>query len=222
MCCLVVLRVEYGQNSLVRLRNFYGTLQVRQTTRPPQAVTARTLVNGTIQHGTQWFADGFRRRPISYYAEESGVGLAMRFCCGVRPRRIGVVGLGAGTMAVYGRPGDAIEFYEINPLDEDVARETFTYLRDSQAKITIVSGDARVSLTRQRPQGVRRVGGGCVLGRRHSGASLTAEAMTLYRSHLAPGGVIAFHVSNQYLDLCAGGGAGWPRPTEWRRRRCIP
>jgi hypothetical protein len=198
---LVVLRVEYGHDSLVRLRNFYGTLLVRETHTPPQAVTARTLVNGSIQHGVQWFADDFRRVPMSYYAEDSGVGLALHNCCGERPRRIGVVGLGAGTVAAYGRPGDTIEFYEINPLDEDVAREVFTYLRDSRAKVTIVSGDARISLAHQRPQGFDVLVVDAFSGDAIPVHLLTAEAMTLYRSHLAAGGVIAFHVSNQYLDL---------------------
>jgi len=198
---LVVLRVEYGRDSLVRVRNFYGTLLVRQTHTPPQAVTARTLVNGSIQHGVQWFADDFRRVPMSYYAEDSGVGLAMRFCCGDRPRRIGVVGLGAGTLAAYGRPGDSIEFYEINPLDEDVAREVFTYLRDSKAAVKIVTGDARVSLAHQKPQDFDVLVVDAFSGDAIPVHLLTAEAMTLYRNHLAPGGVIAFHVSNQYLDL---------------------
>jgi hypothetical protein len=198
---LVVLRVEYGHDALVRLRNFYGTLLVRQTHTPPQAVTARTLVNGSIQHGVQWFADDFRRVPMSYYAEDSGVGLAMRLCCGDRPRRIGVVGLGAGTLAAYGRPGDTIEFYEINPLDEDVAREVFTYLRDSKAAVKIVTGDARVSLGHQSPQGFDVLVVDAFSGDAIPVHLLTAEAMTLYRSHLAAGGVIAFHVSNQYLDL---------------------
>jgi hypothetical protein len=198
---LVVLRVEYGHDSLVRLRNFYGTLLVRQTHTPPQAVTARTLVNGSIQHGVQWFADDFRRVPMSYYAEDSGVGLALRFCCGDRQRRIGVVGLGAGTLAAYGRPGDTIEFYEINPLDEDVAREVFTYLRDSKAVVKIVTGDARVSLVHQSPQGFDVLVVDAFSGDAIPVHLLTAEAMTLYRSHLAAGGVIAFHVSNQYLDL---------------------
>jgi hypothetical protein len=198
---LVVLRVEYGHDSLVRLRNFYGTLLVRQTHTPPQAVTARTLVNGSIQHGVQWFADDFRRVPMSYYAEDSGVGLALDNCCGARPRRIGVVGLGAGTLAAYGRPGDTIEFYEINPLDEDVAREVFTYLRDSKATVKIVTGDARISLTHQPPQGFDVLVVDAFSGDAIPVHLLTAEAMTLYRRHLAPGGVIAFHVSNQYLDL---------------------
>jgi hypothetical protein len=198
---LVVLRVEYGRDSLVRMRNFYGTLLVRQTQTPPQAVTARTLVNGSIQHGVQWFADDFRRVPMSYYAEDSGVGLALRFCCGDRPRRIGVVGLGAGTLAAYGRSGDTIEFYEINPLDEDVAREVFTYLRDSKGAIKIVTGDARVSLAYQRPQSFDVLVVDAFSGDAIPVHLLTAEAMTLYRSHLAAGGVIAFHVSNQYLDL---------------------
>jgi spermidine synthase len=138
---------------------------------------------------------------MSYYAEDSGVGLALDNCCGARPRRIGVVGLGAGTLAAYGRPGDTIEFYEINPLDEDVAREVFTYLRDSKATVKIVTGDARISLAHQPPQGFDVLVVDAFSGDAIPVHLLTAEAMTLYRRHLAPGGVIAFHVSNQYLDL---------------------
>jgi hypothetical protein len=198
---LAVLHVEYEHNALVRVRNFYGTLLVRETHTPAQAVTVRTLVNGSIQHGVQWFADDFRRTPMSYYAEDSGVGLAMRDCCGDGPRRIGVVGLGAGTIAAYGRPGDSIEFYEINPLDEDVARGVFTYLRESQAAVSVVGGDARLSLARQAPQRFDVLAVDAFSGDAIPVHLLTAEAMRLYLRHLAPGGVMAFHVSNQYLDL---------------------
>jgi hypothetical protein len=196
-----VLRVEYGHNALVRVRNFYGTLLVRETHTPAQAVTVRTLVNGSIQHGVQWFAEDFRRTPISYYPENSGIGLAIRDCCGTSPRRIGVIGLGAGTIAAYGRPGDSIEFYEINPLDEDVARGVFTYLRESQAAVTVVGGDARLSLAQQAPQRFDVLAVDAFSGDAIPVHLLTAEAMRLYLRHLAPGGVMAFHVSNQYLDL---------------------
>jgi len=201
-CALLVgLRIAYGHDSLVRLRSFYGTLQVRQTHEPPQAVTVRTLVNGSIQHGVQWFADGFRKMPMSYYAEDSGVGLALRLCCGDRTRKIGVVGLGAGTLAAYGRSGDTMEFYEINPQVEDVARETFTYLRDSQSAITLTGGDARISLTRESPRRFDVLVVDAFSGDAIPVHLLTKEAMTLYRSHMAPDGIIAFHVSNQYLTL---------------------
>ena len=206
---LVAVHVQYERNSLVRLRNFYGTLRVTETHLPAQAVTSRTLVNGSIRHGMQWFADEFRATPLTYYAEDSGVGMAMRFCCrldpqGVRPRRIGVVGLGAGTVAAYGRAGDVMEFYEINPLVERVAREEFTYMRDARergATVSVVPGDARVSLAGQSPQGFDVLVVDAFSGDAIPVHLLTAEALALYRRQMAPGGVIAFHVSNQYLNL---------------------
>ena len=201
---LVALRVQSGHDALVRVRNFYGTLTVRETHTPAQAVTARMLVHGSIQHGLQWFADEYRRRPMSYYAEDSGAGLAVQYCCGERPRKIGVIGLGAGTMAAYGRAGDVIEFYEINPAVERVARETFTYMRDAEmagAKVSVVAGDARISLAGQAPQGFDVLVVDAFSGDAIPVHLLTTEAMTLYRRHLAAGGVMAFHVSNQYLRL---------------------
>jgi hypothetical protein len=198
---LLSLRISYGRDSLVRMRNFYGTLRVKETHTPPQAVTVRTLVNGSIQHGVQWFADDWRRVPMSYYAEDSGVGLAMRFCCGDGPRKIGVVGLGAGSLAVYGRAGDVIEFYEINPLVEGVARGVFTFIRESKAAVSVTTGDARLTLGRQAPQGFDLLVVDAFSGDAIPVHLLTAEAMKLYVSHMAPGGVMAFHVSNQFLDL---------------------
>ena len=153
--------------------------------------------------------DEFRATPLTYYAEDSGVGLAMRFCCrldpqGTRSRRIGVVGLGAGTVAAYGRAGDVMEFYEINPLVERVAREEFTYMRDARergATVSVVPGDARVSLAGQSPQGFDVLVVDAFSGDAIPVHLLTAEALALYRRQMAPGGVIAFHVSNQYLNL---------------------
>lgn len=198
---VVLLHRQYQHDAIVRERNFYGSLRVRETHTPPQAVTARTLMNGTIRHGMQWFGGDFRKTPTTYYAEDSGVGLAMRLCCGDRPRRVGVVGLGAGTLAAYGRAGDVMEFYEINPMVEQVAREVFTFMRDTKARVTVMPGDARVSLAGQPPQGFDVLVVDAFLGDAIPVHLLTREAMDLYRRHLAPGGMVAFHVSNQYLNL---------------------
>ena len=198
---VVLLHRQYTHDAIVRERNFYGSLRVRETHTPPQAVTVRTLLNGTIRHGMQWFGGGFRTMPTTYYAEDSGVGMAMRFCCGDRPRRIGVVGLGAGTLAAYGRAGDVMEFYEINPMVEQVAREVFTFMRDTKASVTVVPGDARVSLAGQTPQGFDVLVVDAFSGDAIPVHLLTREAMELYRRHLARGGIVAFHVSNQYLNL---------------------
>lgn len=199
---LFSLHAAYEQDALFRGRNFYGTLRVTQTQTPPQAFLSRTLYNGAIQHGMEWFSDAYRNRPLTYYTLESGVGLAMEHCCAAgQPRRIGVIGLGAGTLAAYGHPGDLVRFYEINPLVIDVAQHLFTYTRNTPAKVEVVPGDARLSLAAEMPQHFDVLIVDAFTGDSIPTHLLTREAMALYRRHLRPGGVLAFHISNQYLEL---------------------
>ena len=106
---------QYDDDAVALMRNFYGTLRVRESHLPPQSDTDRQLLNGTIEHGAEWFAPQFLGQPLTYYAANSGLGLAMRLCCGAGPKRVGVIGLGTGTVAAYGNAGDVIRFYEINP-----------------------------------------------------------------------------------------------------------
>ena len=219
----VMLHTAYSREAILEVRNFYGTLRVKQTTGPRGGETMRMLLNGTIQHGTQIFASGLNgdpmRKPTTYYAEDSGIGLAIRFCCSARgkdiahgrdsargrdiarSRAIGVIGLGAGTLAAYGRPGDRIRFYEINPLVRPIAQNLFTYLRDSPASLTFADGDARTSLAAEAPQRFDVLAVDAFSGDAIPLHLLTTEAVALYRKHLAPGGILAFHVSNQYLNL---------------------
>jgi protein-L-isoaspartate O-methyltransferase len=189
------------RGSMVVVRNFYGSLRVKQDHGYPGA-TLRTLMNGTIQHGTQIFGtDELRKTPTTYYAEDSGVGLALRLCCADRPRSIGVIGLGAGTVAAYGKAGDRIRFYEINPAVVPIAKNVFTYIRESGAQITIVEGDGRTSLAQEAPQGFDVLVVDAFSGDAIPLHLLTKEAVDLYKKHLAPGGVIAFHISNQHVNL---------------------
>jgi hypothetical protein len=202
----IMLHSAYAREAILEARNFYGTLRVKQFANP-QGNTERMLLNGTIQHGTQIFAPHLNRTPTTYYAVDSGIGLALRFCCNVagsdqpRPRNLGVVGLGAGTLAAYGHPGDRIRFYEINPLVRPIAENLFTYLRDSAAQITFADGDARTSLAREAPQNFDVLAVDAFSSDAIPLHLLTTEAIALYKRHLAPDGIIAFHVSNQYLDL---------------------
>jgi hypothetical protein len=202
----IMLHAAYAREAILEVRNFYGTLRVKQFANP-QGNTERMLLNGTIQHGTQIFAPHLNRTPTTYYAVDSGIGLALRFCCNAsgtdqpRPRNIGVVGLGAGTLAAYGHPGDRIRFYEINPLVLPIAQNLFTYLRDSAAQITFADGDARTSLEREAPQNFDVLAVDAFSSDAIPLHLLTTEAIALYKKHLAPDGIIAFHVSNQYLNL---------------------
>jgi hypothetical protein len=191
----------YQHGTLLAVRNFYAALRVKQNIGISGA-TLRTLTNGSIEHGTQIFgSDAERKTPTTYYAPDSGVGLALRFCCHGRPRKIGVIGLGAGTLAAYGQPGDRIRFYEINPAVVPIAQNLFTYTRESAAQVTMIGGDARTELTREPPQQFDVLAVDAFTGDAIPLHLLTTEALALYRRHLAPGGILAFHISNQHVDL---------------------
>ncbi len=191
----------WQQDTVAALRSFYGTLRVTQTHAVAGPLITRTLYHGTIQHGTQLFGEGLRQMPTSYYAPQSGVGMALRLCCDDRPKRVGVVGLGAGTLAAYGKAGDVFRFYEIDPLVERLARAWFTYLRESPAQVQVLLGDARVSMARERPEHYDVLVLDAFSGDAVPVHLLTAEAIALYRKHLNPGGSLLFHISSQYVDL---------------------
>jgi hypothetical protein len=191
----------WQQDVLVQLRSFYGTLRVTETHWPPLAGTTRTLYHGTIEHGVQFFANGMRLQPASYYAPASGVGLALRFCCEGRTKRVGIIGLGAGTIAAYGQAADSFRFYETDPLVERIARSLFTYLRETPAHTDVVLGDARYSISRERGDPYNVLVLDAFSGDAVPTHLLTQQALTLYRKHLAPDGILAFHISSQYLDL---------------------
>jgi predicted O-methyltransferase YrrM len=201
MALVVMLHVAYQRNTPLAVRNFYGSLRVRQSLSAYPGATMRTLTNGTIQHGTQIFSTELRKTPTTYYAEDSGIGLALRFCCQGRARNIGVIGLGVGTIAAYGQAGDRIRFYEINPAVTPIAENLFTFLRESGAQVSIVDGDARSSLSLEQPQNFDVLVVDAFSGDAIPLHLLTAQAVELYKRHLAPGGILAFHISNQHVDL---------------------
>ena len=198
---LVMLHNGYKHEAIFFARNFYGSLRIKQTSTPAQSAPVRMLLNGSIQHGTQLFAPGKAKIPTTYYAPDSGVGLALLHCCEGRNRNVGVVGLGAGTLAAYGVLGDHIRFYEINPVVQPIAQNFFTYLRDSEARVTFADGDARTSLAHEPAQNFDVLVIDAFSGDAIPLHLLTTQAIALYRRHLAPSGILAFHVSNQYLDL---------------------
>lgn len=192
----------YQENAVAQLRSFYGSLRVTEGHLPPEADMTRTLYHGTIQHGTQMFGNDLQNVPTTYFARDSGVGLAIESCCSDHSAAVGIVGLGAGTLAAYGRKGDSYTFYEIDPAVERLSRAWFTYRRNSAAKIDIVLGDARLSLAREDPQKKFDVLAlDAFTGDAIPVHLLTAQAVALYLQHLKPGGVLAFHISSQYLDL---------------------
>jgi SAM-dependent methyltransferase len=190
------------------VRNFYGALRVEGSS--AGAWHIRTLAHGVVVHGTQIMEPPLSEMPTTYYGESSGIGRTILIeHISVGSLRIGSIGLGAGTLAVYARPGDLFRVYELNPAVVDIAQNQFTYLKDSKARIELVLGDARLSLEREIAQGAfdRPEQRFDILSvDAFSGDAipvhlLTREAFASYARLITPDGVIAFHLSNRYLDL---------------------
>jgi hypothetical protein len=199
MAVVLVTNIRaYQSDSLLMVRSFYGALRVTQSGSGPEE--QRSLFHGTIRHGAQFVHAPLSHDPTTYYTEESGVGFALRLCCD-GPKRVGVIGLGVGTLAAYGHPGDIFRFYEINPQVVQIAHSLFTFLRDSPAKINIELGDARLTLANETPQHFDVLVIDAFSGDAIPLHLLTKEAMALYFRHLAPNGILAFHTSNRYVRL---------------------
>jgi len=198
----------------VMVRNFYGCLRVIDyEISVADLVQAgkedvlsedrecRKLMNGTIDHGMQLQAPNLRRQPTGYYGWNSGIGRTLRALGAHGPLRVGIIGLGAGTIAAFGRRGDRYTFYEINPLDIQLANTQFTFVRDSQAQVEIVAGDARLSLEREPSQQFDALALDAFSSDAIPIHLLTREAMALYFRQLKPDGVLAANISNKYLNL---------------------
>ena len=195
-------------------RSFFGIYSIQQIDG-----NARMLAHGTTAHGIQNLGSPTRERmATSYYARLSGVGAAMRAAPRMFPTgaRIGVVGLGAGTLACYARPGQSWTFYEIDPKVVAIARDPtkFTFLSRCLPSVPVAIGDARLTLL-NRPAGRTDL---LVIDAFSSDSVpmhlLTLEAFDVYRGHLANNGLLMVHISNRYLDLrpvvaAAAAAQGW-------------
>jgi hypothetical protein len=202
-----------SKNLVLQARNFYGPLEVRDDL-PTEDYAQRTLLHGTIDHGSQLLDPVLRYVTTSYYAKRSGVGRAMSALQAKGPIRAGVIGLGAGVLSNYGRKGDYFRIYEINPLIQRIAQTLFTFYPHSPADKAILMGDARLTLERQLanegPQNYDILAVDAFSSDAIPVHLLTREAIQLYFRHLKPEGVLALHISNRYLDLkpvCEGGAA---------------
>ena len=210
--CSVIFDVSYyrtlSNGTKFSARNFYGTLRVTES--PHGAAQLRRLTHGTIQHGSQVMRAPQSEVPTTYYGLSSGIGRTLLSeHQTVGSLRIGSIGLGAGTLAAYGKRGDLFRVYELNPAVLQIADRQFTYLKDSKAHVESVLGDARLSLESEIARGAfdRPEQRFDVLSLdAFSGDAipvhlLTAEAFATYTRVTKPDGVIAFHLSNRYLDL---------------------
>lgn len=186
-------------------RNFYGVLRVVE--REDDLGPLRAMRHGSTDHGSQYLDEALRGRPTMYFG--AGTGAALVFEHLQRPRdrglRVGIVGLGAGTLAAYSKPGDTVRFFEINPDVVSAAREYFTFLSDAQGETSVAVGDARILLEAEVREADRPRYDVLVVDAFSSGSIpihlLTAEAAGLYASRLAPDGVLVLHVTNRFLDL---------------------
>uniref|UniRef100_Q02CN8 Integral membrane protein-like protein n=1 Tax=Solibacter usitatus (strain Ellin6076) TaxID=234267 RepID=Q02CN8_SOLUE len=189
-----------GDQRVARSRNFYGSLQISDVGEGEAAM--RTLYSGRTIHGLEFLSPARRRTATTYYGLHSGVGMTLGGSR-VANRRVAIVGLGAGTLATYGKRGDFFRFYEINPAVVRAAAESFHFLSDSEATTDVVTGDGRLMLGREPPQSFDMV----VLDAFSDDAIpvhlLTREAFEMYFGRLRADGLLLIHLSNRYLDLNA-------------------
>lgn len=205
---LVVEVRKESESAVATSRNFYGVLKIFEHNATDEKTHYFSLVNGVTSHGLQFVAEPQASWPTTYYGEESGVGVALDyFARDPRhpPRSIGLVGLGVGTVASYGHAGEKVRIYEINPRVEQIARNQFTYLKHAEADVTVVMGDARLSMERELANHESQQFDVLALDAFSSDAIpvhlLTREALAVYFQHLKPNGILAVHTSNRYLKL---------------------
>jgi SAM-dependent methyltransferase len=192
--------LRYHEDVRVSERGFYGVLRVKEYGSPGEPGHLRRLVHGAIMHGEQYMDDARRDLATTYYTETSGIAAAIE-SRGGRRLRVGVIGLGTGTLAAYGKKGDLYRFYDIDPRVMDIARNEFTYLADSKAEIELALGDARLTLEREKPQGFDVLAVDAFSSDAIPVHLITREALGVYLRHVRPDGIVAFHVSNRFLDL---------------------
>jgi SAM-dependent methyltransferase len=198
--CATYDGLRHQRDVRVAKRSFYGVLRVKEYGTPGQESHLRRLVHGTIMHGEQYLHDSRRRELTTYYQETAGIGAAIHSKQG-GPVKVGVIGLGTGTIAAYGRKGDVYRFYDIDPHVIEIAKSEFTYLGDSPARVETALGDARLTLEREAPQGFDVLAVDAFSSDAIPVHLITREALQTYMRHVKRDGIVAFHVSNRFLDL---------------------
>ena len=192
---------DYTQGMRVMERDFYGVVRTADHSNP---VPYRSMYHGGIMHGGQLLGDSFRNTPADYFGPTSGYGrtfTSLREMQRERPLNVGIIGLGAGVVAAWMRPGDTLTFYEISPRVVNIARREFTFLSDTPATTHIVMGDGRLSLEREAPRGYDVLGIDAFSGESIPMHLVTREAMAIYVRHIKPDGVIVFQATNRFIDL---------------------
>jgi len=198
---LIVVMQEMTGGYRLAERNFYGQLKVREEGNSElDEFACLQLIHGTINHGEQFLREPRRHQPVTYFCPDSGLGRGMRALEG-HARRIGMLGLGCGTIAAYGQAGDTLRIYEINPAVVAIANREFTYLRDTPAKVEIAMGDGRLNLEAEPSQQFDILVMDAFSGDSVPVHLITREAFQTYFRHLKPEGILAVNITNNYLDL---------------------
>jgi len=205
---MLVLVETYFSGSLYSSRNFYGVIRVREDLVGDPQRPAYLMVHGITVHGLQ-FIGADRDLPTTYYVKDGGAGLAiLNHPCYGHGLKVGMLGVGTGTLTIYGQPGDVYRLYEINPIVTNLAEgrgDYFSFVKDSRADVTMVLGDARISLERELAENGSQNFDVLVLDTFSSDSIpvhlVTKEALALYLEHLAPNGIIAAHITNLHLNL---------------------
>jgi len=199
---LLVHGLKFGETSYVvhSERNFFGVIQVTRTLFPASHV----MTHGSTTHGKQWLIPGHRDRPLTYFHPTGPLGQVFEALAEKGDtREIGITGLGTGTIACYGEANQRITYYEIDPAVERAARniEYFTYLADCKSEVKVKLGDARLNLAKE-PDGLFDL---LILDAFGSDSLpvhlITHQAVSLYLDKLAQNGILAFNISNRYLDM---------------------
>ena len=199
-CAPALLRQEHEPIE-VQTRSFYGTANVLERDVDDPDQHKFLMYSGRIVHGVQFAKPDKRNQPNAYFGPQSGVGRMFGRVANKPEARVGVIGLGAGTMAAYSHPGQYFRFYEINPEMQKLAERYFTYLKDCRGKYDVILGDGRLSLEREPPQQFDLLVLDAFSGDAVPAHLLTSEAMDIYLKHLKPNGELAFNISNRYLNL---------------------
>jgi len=189
------------QGSRMMVRNFYGGLKVKDSGPATRLDSTRSLTHGTINHGEQFLNLARRDWPTTYYGPNTGIGIVIKDKQKSGAIRVGVIGLGTGTIASYGRLGDYYRYYEINPLVLKLATSEFSFLGDCKARHDVAMGDARLSMEREQPENLDVLAVDAFSSDSIPVHLLTTQAMELYFRHLRPNGILAVHISNRYLNL---------------------
>lgn len=211
-------RIDRSQDRIqFAARDFYGVVRVKISEPRWDGRGVRELVDGNTVHGVQLLGTD-SNRPTAYYSPSSGIAAAVQYLTrragrgdegDVRNLHLGILGMGAGTMAAFAQPGDRVRYYDLNPTIIELSRGPrphFTFIRDSAGEVTIVPGDGRLSLERELAEAKRQGFDLLAMDAFSSDAVpihlLTEEAFGIYAAHLRDGAsILAVNITNRHLDL---------------------